>query len=176
MLDQNIIVIPLTRSTKYHGHKTIMPKTICKTHAQNHRLWVHPPSLGSPKYYQVRIKKICYHSLANPPTDGATTPLLCLTQHTMHWTSHGKNITHNKSLLPFGILTILLLQFFPILLEDGSCLTRTLFVSAEPLDDSSEESEVDTDEEKQGDRSMYHTLLSSLKSSCGSFAHVYDKR
>lgn len=46
----------------------------------------------------------------------------------------------------------------------------------EPLDDSSEESEVDTDEEKQRDRSMYHTLLSSLKSSCGSFAHVYDKR
>lgn len=46
----------------------------------------------------------------------------------------------------------------------------------EPLDDSPEESEVDTDDENQRNPSMYDSLLSSLKSSCGSFAHVYDKR
>ncbi|GLJ23922.1 hypothetical protein SUGI_0454570 [Cryptomeria japonica] len=45
----------------------------------------------------------------------------------------------------------------------------------ETLGDVVEESESDP-EKVQTDSSIYDTLLSSLKSSCGSFAHVYDKR
>lgn len=51
--------------------------------------------------------------------------------------------------------------------------TRAYLV--ETLDDVVEGSESDV-EEVQVDSSIYDTLLSSLKSSCGSFAHVYNKR
>eukprot|EP01018_Ginkgo_biloba_P007271 Gb_20797 [translate_table: standard] len=47
---------------------------------------------------------------------------------------------------------------------------------SEPLDETAEGSETDVDEESLRDSSMYEALLSSLKSSGGSFAHVYDKR
>jgi len=77
-MDYNIIIVPLNRCTKYHGNKTIMPKTMCKIHAQKYR-WVYPPNLGSKKQFprhclRPRTEGLLPHW--NPSTRGGCTALM----------------------------------------------------------------------------------------------------
>ena len=60
-LDQNITIVRLTRSTKYHGKKTIMPKILCKPHAQNHGQ-VRPTSRGKNITYTQHSPTCCFLS------------------------------------------------------------------------------------------------------------------